>query len=85
LNARNDSHDLTRVGPGTVMGEFMRQYWIPALRGDELAAGGDPVRLMLLGALNWSPHWYRAGGAQSPRAIARQFTALLRQGQETPA
>ena len=49
MNARNDSHDLTRVGPGTVMGEFMRQYWIPALRGDELAAGGDPVRLMLLG------------------------------------
>ncbi|MFO1293157.1 MAG: TetR/AcrR family transcriptional regulator [Rubrivivax sp.] len=49
-------------------------------RGDRRA-----LRLMLLGALNWSQHWYRAGGAQSPRAIARQFTALLRQGQETPA
>ena len=22
--------ELTRVGPGTVMGELMRQYWIPA-------------------------------------------------------
>ena len=21
---------LTRVGPGTPMGEFMRQFWIPA-------------------------------------------------------
>jgi hypothetical protein len=26
----NDSIDLTRVGPGTVMGAFMRQYWMPA-------------------------------------------------------
>ena len=26
-----DSNDiLTRVGPGTPMGELMREYWIPA-------------------------------------------------------
>jgi len=43
-----DSMDLTRVGPGTVMGGFMRQYWMPALLSSELAADGDPVRLMLL-------------------------------------
>ena len=23
------SEQMTRVGPGTVMGELMRQYWIP--------------------------------------------------------
>lgn len=45
----NDFEDLTRVGPGTVMGEFMRQYWLPALKASELKADGDPVRLMLLG------------------------------------
>jgi phenylpropionate dioxygenase-like ring-hydroxylating dioxygenase large terminal subunit len=44
-----DSADLTRVGPGTVMGRFMRQYWLPALMTRELVADGDPVRLMLLG------------------------------------
>lgn len=44
-----DSRDLTRVGPGTVMGEFMRQFWVPALMSSELVADGDPVRLMILG------------------------------------
>lgn len=44
-----DSVDLTRVGPGTVMGEFMRQYWMPAAIASEVKADGDPLRLMLLG------------------------------------
>jgi hypothetical protein len=49
LGVIQDNEDLTRVGPGTVMGNFMRQYWIPAGRSSELKADGDPVRLMLLG------------------------------------
>jgi phthalate 4,5-dioxygenase oxygenase subunit len=44
-----DSIDLTRVGPGTVMGQFMRQYWVPAAVSSELEADGEPMRLMLLG------------------------------------
>ncbi len=36
------------------------------------------LRLMLLGALNWSQTWYRAG-RDSPRAIARRFVSLLRE------
>ena len=40
---------LTRVGPGTPMGEFMRQFWIPAAISSEIKADGDPVRLKLLG------------------------------------
>ena len=44
-----ESEQLTRVGPGTVMGELMRQYWLPAAMSSELVAGGDPLRLMLLG------------------------------------
>ena len=46
---KNDGVDLTRVGPGTVMGEMMRQYWIPAAASFELKVDGDPMRLMLLG------------------------------------
>jgi len=45
--AENDL--LTSVGPRTPMGEFMRQYWIPAALSSELVADGAPVRLMLLG------------------------------------
>jgi phthalate 4,5-dioxygenase oxygenase subunit len=44
-----DSVELTRVGPGTVMGQLMREYWIPAVMGSEVTRGGPPLRLMLLG------------------------------------
>ena len=40
---------LTRVGPGTPMGSFMRQFWVPACMSSELAADGPPLRLLLLG------------------------------------
>ena len=46
---RKDSEDLLRVGPGTVMGKMMRQYWIPAAMSSELERDGAPTRLMLLG------------------------------------
>lgn len=45
---KNDSEDMTRVGPGTVMGSFMRQYWLPACLSSEVQADGDPLRLMIL-------------------------------------
>jgi phenylpropionate dioxygenase-like ring-hydroxylating dioxygenase large terminal subunit len=41
--------ELTRVGPGTPMGELMRCYWIPAAMSSELKRDGPPVRLKLLG------------------------------------
>ena len=44
-----DSEVLTRVGPGTPMGELTRQYWIPALMSSELAPDAAPLRLKLLG------------------------------------
>ncbi|MSQ50322.1 MAG: (2Fe-2S)-binding protein [Betaproteobacteria bacterium] len=31
------------------MGDFMRQYWIPAMKSSELVPNGAPMRLMLLG------------------------------------
>jgi phenylpropionate dioxygenase-like ring-hydroxylating dioxygenase large terminal subunit len=49
MSVKQDSDDLVRVGPGTVMGEFMRNYWIPCAKSSELVAGGVPMRLPLLG------------------------------------
>jgi phthalate 4,5-dioxygenase len=40
---------LTRVGPGSLMGDLMRQYWIPVVQTAELAAGGRPKRVRILG------------------------------------
>lgn len=44
-----------------------------------LAPGVDrrALRLMLIGALNWSQTWYHRG-KDAPRRIARDFVALLR-------
>ncbi|MGO8918518.1 MAG: Rieske 2Fe-2S domain-containing protein [Stellaceae bacterium] len=49
MTTATESDELTRVGPGTVMGELMRQYWLPAAMASELARDGAPMRLMLLG------------------------------------
>ena len=44
-----ENERLTRVGPGTIMGETFRRYWIPALLSEELAENdGAPVRVRLL-------------------------------------
>ena len=41
---------LTRVGPGTPMGNLMRRYWMPALLSSDLPAlDCPPVRVKLLG------------------------------------
>src|SRR5271154_5188526 len=49
MSKQKDSDDLLRVGADTVMGEMMRQYWIPAAMSSELDRDGAPMRLMLLG------------------------------------
>ena len=49
MTTATEGAELTRVGPGTMMGELMRQYWIPAAMSSELKAGAAPLRLMLLG------------------------------------
>ena len=41
---------LTKIGPGTPTGSFMREYWLPAMISSELPAPDcDPVRVMMLG------------------------------------
>ena len=48
--SKQDNELLSRVGPGTPMGDLMRQYWLPAMRSDELPAPDcPPLRVKLLG------------------------------------
>jgi nitrite reductase/ring-hydroxylating ferredoxin subunit len=49
MTSAAEGRELTQVGAGTVMGELMRQYWIPAAQSAELVRDGAPIRLMLLG------------------------------------
>src|SRR6202051_4580633 len=49
MSKQKDSADLVHVGSGTVMGEMMRQYWLPAAKSSELERDSAPLRLMLLG------------------------------------
>ncbi len=48
--SKEDNDLLCRVGPGTPMGDLMRQYWIPALLPSDLPQPDcDPIRVRLLG------------------------------------
>ena len=45
-----DNEHITRVGPGTLMGALLRQYWVPAMLSSELPRPDcPPVRVLLLG------------------------------------
>jgi phenylpropionate dioxygenase-like ring-hydroxylating dioxygenase large terminal subunit len=48
--SKEENELITRVGPGTPMGNLMREYWLPAMLSSELPKPGcNPVRVMLLG------------------------------------
>ena len=48
--SREDNELLTRVGPGTPMGEMLREYWHPVLLASELPTPDcNPIRVRLLG------------------------------------
>ena len=48
--SKEDNERLTRVAPGTPMGNVFRRYWLPVLLSSELAQpDGAPVRVKLLG------------------------------------
>lgn len=92
LRSSDYAQVLVRVLPADVAGAAAR---LKALRADyerpfrELV-GALPLppqtdravlRLMLLGALNWSCFWFAESGRDSPRALARKFVQLLRETQ----
>jgi phenylpropionate dioxygenase-like ring-hydroxylating dioxygenase large terminal subunit len=46
----DENEILTRVGPGTLMGNLLRRYWTPACLSAEIPEpGGAPARVRLLG------------------------------------
>jgi nitrite reductase/ring-hydroxylating ferredoxin subunit len=47
--SRAENDRLTRVGPGTPMGEMLREFWTPALRAAAIEPDGAPKRVRLLG------------------------------------
>jgi phthalate 4,5-dioxygenase oxygenase subunit len=49
MTTARENEILTRVGPGTPMGNLMRQYWVPVAKSEEVKPGGDPLRVMALG------------------------------------
>ncbi|MBF5006088.1 TetR/AcrR family transcriptional regulator [Diaphorobacter caeni] len=40
------------------------------------------LRLMLIGALNWTALWFNPQGRDSPRALARKFVGLIKETQD---
>ncbi|HSD54556.1 MAG TPA: TetR/AcrR family transcriptional regulator [Burkholderiales bacterium] len=88
LDSGDYAQVVIRVRPAdapSVAGELVKrrdeyeQLFVALVQALPLARGVDrrSVRLMLLGALNWSQTWYHPG-RDSPRTIARRFVALLR-------
>ena len=48
--SREENELLTRVGPGTPMGELMRRYWVPVVYSHQLAAPDSaPLRARMVG------------------------------------
>jgi phenylpropionate dioxygenase-like ring-hydroxylating dioxygenase large terminal subunit len=48
--SQRDNELLCRIGPGTLMGNLFRQYWLPAIKSDELPSPDcAPLRVKLLG------------------------------------
>src|SRR5437762_805791 len=48
--SKEDNELICRTGPGTPMGNLMRQYWVPASMSSELPEpNGAPLRVRLLG------------------------------------
>lgn len=79
---------VIRVRPGDVpavaahliaLRDAYERLFVDLIAALPLAPGVDrsSLRLMLLGALNWSQDWYRPG-RDDPAAIAHRFVGLLR-------
>jgi phthalate 4,5-dioxygenase len=47
--SEQDNELMTRVGPGTAMGSYLRQFWIPFLFSWEITPDGAPERVRLMG------------------------------------
>lgn len=83
---------LIRVLPGDVapaaarLAELRDEYekeFADVVGALPLARGADrrALRLMLIGALNWSRFWFAPSGRETPRSLARKFVGFLKEAQ----
>ena len=73
--------EVPDAGPRLVaLRDRYESLWTALVAALPLARRTDrrALRLMLLGALNWSQNWFRPDGSSTPRTLARQFIALIR-------
>jgi len=70
----------------TALRDSYEQKFVALLAALPLPARADrkTMRMLLLGALNWTPVWYRTGGA-SPEKLALEYVQLLKHTAEVPA
>jgi hypothetical protein len=47
--SKEQNEMLTRIGPGTPMGETLREFWIPAIRSARLEVDGPSQRVRVFG------------------------------------
>lgn len=91
LDRTDYSQVVIRVRPGdapSVAAELVElrnsyeQRFVRLVADLPLASPGrrSELRLMLMGALNWSQEWYREDGRLRPAQIARRFVELLKEG-----
>lgn len=88
-----EHHDYARVmiqtspgegdGPSPRIRDLRRDYesrFRKLIEGLPLSKGVDRryLRMLLFGALNWSPIWFRAD-RDSPETVAKRFVAMLRE------
>ncbi len=65
--------------PLTELRDSYERKFVALLEALQLGANSDrkAMRMLLLGALNWTPVWYTAAGA-TPESIAREYVQLLK-------
>ena len=76
---------LTRVGPGTLMGELLRRYWTPACLTAEIPEPGSPPAGSACSASTWSPSATPPGRSGWCRRTARTAAQSLYSGRNEDA
>ena len=67
-------------------GDVWRKLIQAALASGCMRHDLDPraARLLILGALNWAPEWYKSRGELSPRDVGEQMAAMIIEGLVAP-
>ena len=50
---QNDNEMITRTGPSTPMGDYLRRFWIPALCSNEISEPGIRIQSPIDGSMSF--------------------------------